>query len=156
MFQEQQRFNQWWVWGIIIGVTCIPLVGIYYQASTGNSFGNNPLSNEGLAVALIPMLGLLIFMRMLHLKTKITSKSIHFHFFPLVRKKIDWEEVAKAAVVDYGFVGGWGIRLFTSYGTVYNIRGRFGLALELKSGKKLLIGTQKPEALKTFIKKIRN
>jgi hypothetical protein len=68
-----------------------------------------------------------------------------------VRKKIDWEEVANAQVVDYGFVGGWGIRLFTSYGTVYNIRGRFGLALELKSGKKLLIGTQKPEALKAFI-----
>lgn len=151
MFQEHQRFNQWWVWGIIIGVTSIPLIGIYYQTTTGNSFGNNPLSNKGLAIAFIPMLGLLIFMRMLQLKTKITPKSIHFHFFPLVRKKIDWEEVAKAAVVDYGFVGGWGIRLFTSYGTVYNIRGRFGLALELKSGKKLLIGTQKPEALKAFI-----
>ena len=26
-----------------------------------------------------------------------------------------------------------------------------GLALELKSGKKLLIGTQKPEALKVYI-----
>ncbi|MDG1212627.1 MAG: hypothetical protein P8N20_00785 [Flavobacteriaceae bacterium] len=151
MFQEHQRFNQWWVWGIIIGVTSIPLIGIYYQTTTGNSFGNNPLSNEGLAIAFIPMLGLLIFMRMLQLKTKITPKSIHFHFFPLVRKKIDWEEVANAEVVDYGFVGGWGIRLFTSYGTVYNIRGRFGLALELKSGKKLLIGTQKPEALKAFI-----
>ena len=151
MFQEHQRFNQWWVWGIIIGVTCIPLIRIYYQTTTGNSFGNNPLSNEGLAIAFIPMLGLLIFMRMLQLKTKITPKSIHFHFFPLVRKKIDWEEVANAEVVDYGFVGGWGIRLFTSYGTVYNIRGRFGLALELKSGKKLLIGTQKPEALKAFI-----
>ena len=151
MFQEHQRFNQWWVWGIIIGVTCILLIGIYYQTTTGNSFGNNPLSNEGLVITFIPMLGLLIFMRMLQLKTKITSKSIHFHFFPLVRKKIDWEEVANAQVVDYGFVGGWGIRLFTSYGTVYNIRGRFGLAVELKSGKKLLIGTQKPEALKAFI-----
>ena len=151
MFQEHQRFNQWWVWSIILGVTFIPLIGIYYQATTGNSFGNNPLSNEGLAIAFIPMLGLLIFMRLLQLKTKITPKSIHFHFFPLVRKKIDWEEVANAQVVDYGFVGGWGIRLFTSYGTVYNIRGRFGLALELKSGIKLLIGTQKPEALKAFI-----
>ena len=90
-------------------------------------------------------------MKTIQLKTKITPKSIHIHFFPLVRKKIDWEEVANAEVVDYGFVGGWGIRLFTSYGTVYNIRGRFGLALELKSGKKLLIGTQKPEALKAYI-----
>ena len=153
MFQEQQLFNQWWVWIIIIGVAIIPLIGIYYQATTGNSFGNNPLSNEGLAIAFIPLFGLVIFMKTIELKTKITPKSIHIHFFPLVRKKIDWEEVAKAAVVDYGFVGGWGIRLFTSYGTVYNIRGRFGLALELKSGKKLLIGTQKPEALKTFIKK---
>ena len=154
MFQENQRFNQWWVWLIIIGMTFIPLIGIYYQSTTGNSFGNKPMSNEGLAIVFIPLLGLLIFMRMLQLKTKITSKSIHFHLFHLVRKKIDWEEVANAEVVDYGFVGGWGIRLFTSYGTVYNIRGRFGLALELKSGKRLLIGTQKPEALKAFISQL--
>jgi len=106
------------------------LIGIYYQATTGNSFGNNPLSNEGLAIAFIPLFGLVIFMKTIQLKTKITPKSIHIHFFPLVRKKIDWEEVAKAAVVDYGFVGGWGIRLFTSYGTVYNIRGRFGFRIK--------------------------
>jgi len=53
--------------------------------------------------------------------------------------------------VHYGFVGGWGIRLFTAYGTVYNMRGAKGLAIRLKSGKKFLIGSQRSEVLNQFI-----
>ena len=53
--------------------------------------------------------------------------------------------------VHYGFVGGWGIRFFTAYGTVYNMRGTKGLAINLEKGKKFLIGTQKPDLLNQFI-----
>nr|WP_315263057.1 hypothetical protein [uncultured Flavobacterium sp.] len=44
--------------------------------------------------------------------------------------------------MNYKFLG-FGVRLFTSYGTVYNTKGDTGLAIELKCGKKILIGTQK-------------
>jgi hypothetical protein len=139
IFQEKQCFNQWWVWAIIYVVTLLPLVA------------NKPMSNKGLSLVFIPLLGLALFLRSLRLTTTIDSDNIDLYFSPLVKKSIPWAEVASAKVIDYGFVGGWGIRLFTSYGTVYNIRGRMGLALELKSGKKLLIGTQKPTALKNFL-----
>ena len=43
-------------------------------------------------------------------------------FIPFVKKRIKWTEIKKAEVVNYGFVGGWGIRLSIEYGTVYNIR----------------------------------
>ena len=77
-------------------------------------------------------------------------------FFPFVKKEFQWSEIQKSKVVNYGFVGGWGIRLFTKYGTVYNIRGNKGLAIELKNGKKYLIGTQKEEEMKKFINGLRS
>ena len=49
-------------------------------------------------------------------------------------------------------MGGWGIRLWTKYGTVFNIKGKKGLAIELYSGKKFLIGTQKEIELIEFVK----
>jgi hypothetical protein len=57
-------------------------------------------------------------------------------------------------VLNYGFVGGWGVRLWTKYGTVYNVKGNIGLAIELKNGTKFLIGTQKEIELRSFLEKI--
>ena len=53
---------------------------------------------------------------------------------------------------DYGFVGGWGVRMWTKYGTVYNTKGSKGLLVELNNGKTFVIGTQKEDELKMFLK----
>lgn len=63
------------------------------------------------------------------------------------------KDIKSAKVVNYGFVGGWGIRLWTAYGTVYNIKGNKGLAIELFNGEKFLIGTQKENELKIIVEK---
>ncbi|WP_282032750.1 hypothetical protein [Aequorivita sinensis] len=76
-------------------------------------------------------------------------------FFPFVKKKVNWKDVKSAEVVNYGFVGGWGIRLGTKYGTVYNIKGNRGLAIELLNGKKFLTGTQKETELREILAKIK-
>ena len=76
------------------------------------------------------------------------------HFFPLVKKRVNWKEIKTAEIVNYGFVGGWGIRLWTKYGTVYNMKGNKGLAIALTDGNKFLIGTQKPEELTAILEKI--
>jgi hypothetical protein len=39
-------------------------------------------------------------------------------------------------------------------GITYNIMGHIGLQLYLSDGKKLLIGTQRPEAMKRAMKKL--
>ena len=75
-------------------------------------------------------------------------------FFPFTRIRVEWNEIKNAKVVNYGFVGGWGIRLWTQYGTVYNMKGNKGLAIELKTGKKFLIGTQKEVELDNFLEEM--
>jgi len=146
-FKEEQKFTQWWLWLILIPIGVLPVIGIYKQLITGERFGDKPMSDFGLiifAIITFLLLGLFFVMK---LKTSIDKNGIRMSFFPFVKKKVDWNELKNIKVVNYGFIGGWGIRLWTKYGTVYNIKGNKGLAIELKSGKKFLIGTQKESEL---------
>jgi len=154
LYKEVQRFTQWWLWLILLSIATIPLVGIYQQIILDQPFGDHPMSDGGLVTFAILTLLLLLFFAFIRLTTTITAKEIQINFSPFVNKSIKWEAIEKVEVLDYGFVGGWGIRLFTSYGTVYNIRGRMGLAITLKNGKKILVGTQQPQALSNAVHKI--
>lgn len=153
-FKEEQKFTQWWLWLILIGIALIPVYGIYKQIYQGEVFGDKPMSNLGLIAFVIFMLLFLLLFWLFKLTTEINTKEIKIQFFPLVNKVVEWKDVKSAQVLNYGFVGGWGIRLFTKYGTVYNIKGNKGLALELKNGKKLLVGTQKMEELYEIVKNV--
>ncbi|NJW53081.1 hypothetical protein [Salinimicrobium oceani] len=128
-FREIQRFNQWWLWisFLVLGVFLIYLNAV----------------NLG---ALVLVVVSLIFLS-LRLITNVDKAGVKFRFFPFVKKNYSWEEIESARIVNYGFVGGWGIRLFTSYGTVYNVKGDKGLAVKLKNGKKFCLGTQRPQEL---------
>lgn len=152
-FYEEQKFTQWWLWLILIGLALIPVYGIYKQVVQGEFFGDKPMSNNGLIIATIISIGLLLLFWFSKLKTRIDQKEIRIQFFPFANKVVEWKDVKSAEVIKYGFVG-YGIRLFTKHGTVYNTKGNKGLALELKNGKKLLVGTQKMEELKEVVESV--
>ncbi len=152
-FKEEQKSLYWWVWAILILVTVLAMLGIYRESSRGEDVG------LGLVIFVSVMLPLWVLFFLLKLKTLINEQGIQIHLSPLVKRKFLWEEIKSIKVIDYGFVGGWGIRLGTKYGTVYNMKGSKGLAIELKKGKnllgkKLLIGTQKETQLKEFLEKL--
>lgn len=135
-FKETQKFSQWWLWILLLALGALFL----YMGP----------ANLG---ALILLVISLLFLSM-RLITKVDEEGIKFRFFPFVNRKYKWDAIATAQIVDYGFVGGWGIRLFTSYGTIYNVKGSKGLAVELKDGKKFCLGTQKPEELQSVLSSI--
>ena len=153
-FKEEQKFNQWWLWLILFVMAIIPILGIYKQFILGEPFGDNPMP-DGILIALsIFVLAVIVFIIALKLSTEIDKYEIRLRYFPLFSKRFKWEDIKKAEVINYGFVGGWGIRLWTKYGTVYNVRGNKGLAIELLNGKRVVIGTQKEAELKEVIKKV--
>jgi hypothetical protein len=76
-------------------------------------------------------------------------------FFPLLKKNIQWNEIDSAKIVTYGFIGGGGIRLWTKYGTVYNMKGNRGLAIQLINGQKFLIGSQKTDELQKVLDQLK-
>lgn len=154
-FKEEQQFRQWWLWLVLIGIGVMPVFGMYKQLIIGGEFGAKPMSDLAFilfCLVIFCVIGLFWFMR---LKTEIDQNEIRMSFFPFVKKRVSWSEVESAEIVNYGFVGGWGIRLWTEFGTVYNTKGSKGLAIELFNGEKFLIGTQKENELDKIGKEAR-
>jgi hypothetical protein len=88
---------------------------------------------------------------MLKLQTSITKDEIRISYPPLAKKQIRWSEVEKAQIVKYSPFIGYGLRIWTPYGTVYNVKGNRGLSLILKNGKKYMVGTQRHRELDDLI-----
>ncbi|MCX6277977.1 MAG: hypothetical protein NT004_07755 [Bacteroidetes bacterium] len=152
-FKEDQKFTQWWLWLILIIIGLLPVYGIYKQLILGEKFGDKPMPDFGLIIMAIFIFALLALFYLMRLKTEIDQHEIRMSFFPFTNKKTRWRDIKSAKIVNYGFVGGWGIRIGTKYGTVYNTKGKMGLAIELKNGRKFCIGTQKAEQLEQILKK---
>lgn len=95
-------------------------------------------------------LGLLVLFLALKMTTTITDTEITVKYVPFVTRKWKWSELKTAKVIDYGFVGGWGIRVWTDYGTVYNVKGSKGLHIKI-ADKQYVIGTQNEEELRSKI-----
>ena len=153
IFKEEQRFTQWWIWLILIGLGAIAVYGFIQQIVFGVEFGNKPMSNVGMIIFNVLVFGFIYFNRYMTLITEINDEGIKMRFVPFVKKEKKWNEIKSTKIVNYGFVG-YGIRLGSKYGTVYNINGKKGLAIELKNGKKFVIGTQNENELINILNKM--
>ena len=151
-FSEKQRFNQWWLYLLLGTVLLYALIPAFKQFQEGVLFTKELTDKDNMLVVIAILLVVNGFIFLVHLKTHIDHSGIKMNFFPLKSKFVVWENIKSISVVNYGFVGGWGIRLWTKFGTVYNVKGKIGLSIKLVNGDQFLIGTQKPEELKGFLK----
>jgi len=94
----------------------------------------------------------------MYLLTVIREDGIQIKFFTFTdfiipfNKIKDYKIRVYRPIIDYG---GWGIS-FSKFGKAYTISGKIGLHIELSNGKKILIGTQNPDALlQTLDKKMK-
>ena len=153
LFTEKQQFRQWWLWILMLGITAFSLFSSY---QTFLAISKEKVEIErmiGMFIAIVtPLLPILIFL-VLKLETKITREGIYVRFFPLQLKFkfYNWEGLTKCYIRQYSALaeyGGWGLRLgLMGSGRAYNVSGNKGLQLETTNGKKLLIGTNKPDQL---------
>ncbi len=155
IFREEQRFTQWWLWLMLGGMLLIPIYGIVQQIVLKESFGDNPMSNLELIIFFIVMLALIVFFWMIKLRTTITKDEIKINYPPLAKKRILWSDVEQAQIVKYSPLIGYGLRIWTPHGTVYNVKGNRGLFLILKNGKKCMIGTQRHREVEDIIQSLK-
>ena len=160
VFEEKQWFNQWWVLLINFSVVGLLFYFLYEWYVSDNSVDKIASDNYLGQIAVIFMLLLIVgFMFVLRLKTAIDEVGIHFQFIPFHRgrKSILWNDMAECHTRKYQPIleyGGWGIKpIPKSKDMAYNVKGNMGIQIQLKNGKKLLIGTQKPEEAQTIINK---
>ena len=148
VFVEEQRFNQWWLYIILSIPLLVFLLRYVFEKDVTLNRDNETLI--GISITLIIVLIATLLILMIRLKTKIDENGIYYQFYPLnfSEKFIPWKEISQCYVRKYKPLteyGGWGYRsgIGRKKGRALNIRGNYGIQLELLNGKKLLLGTQK-------------
>lgn len=146
-FEEYQRFNNKLFIYTVMAIQSLILAG----AILGFKDNHVKLIITGLSGGLLPVILLLLACNT-KLETHLDKSGIQYKCTPFQKKPrtISWTSVEKAEVIRYDYVG-HGYRISRKYGTVHNVTGKMGLQIILKSGEKLLIGTQKPEEMKDFL-----
>ena len=157
VFLEEQKFTQTWLILLILFGLLVPIGVMTNEMMKENS----NMSITEFTLVLLGMIVCLLPIFIFKLKTRIDEKGIYYQFFPLHLKMrfIAWAEIESAHVRNYDPIseyGGWGIKGGSLWnkknGTAVNISGDVGLQLELKTGKRLLIGTQKENEVKQVLK----
>lgn len=103
LFAEKQRFKQWWLWLILLGINGLFLFGVYKQVIGGQQFGDNPMSNTGLLIATGLTIALTLLFVSFRLDTIIKKDGIYVRFFPfhLKFKYYPWNTLTKSFVRQY-------------------------------------------------------
>ena len=155
VFKEEQRFRQVWLMVLLGFSLLVPVSLIINEYIKDNT---SMTTNEFLG-SLIGIIASVLLIFIFKLSTRIDEKGIHYQFFPFhfSMKTLLWSEITKAEVRTYdpiGEYGGWGLRYSFNEkkGNAVNVSGDIGIQLTLKNGKKLLIGTQKKEAVSRVLK----
>ncbi|MFO7889256.1 MAG: DUF6141 family protein [bacterium] len=157
-FREEQKLRQFWIWLIIIIIAGISWYAFVEQIVLKGDFGTNP-APDIVQIILWVVFGIIfpLFLPFTKLTTEVRNNGIYIQLFPfhLTPRRIDLATLKSYEVRKYKPIpeyGGWGIRK-GHQGTAYNMSGNKGVQLELYNGKRILIGSQKPEELFHAIKK---
>ena len=151
VFQETQRFDQWWLKLLYVGLLGFVIFCLYnwfvLQENVGNVNENNAIGQlVTVSSALLPI----ALMYSFKLRTSIDEVGVHYQFLPIQfsKKTVRWAEMEKCYVRTYSPLreyGGWGYRISFGKGKALNVKGSQGIQIVFKNGKKLLLGSQKKE-----------
>ena len=145
IFEENQKFTQWWLWVILLS---FPIIAF-------GPFDEKEINYYHVLIGFT----LPVIFYLLQLRIKVNSEGLHYQFFPFHLKyhTIKTEEIVKVETLQYKPIaeyGGWGIR-YGFKGKAYNTTGNLGVKVHLKNGRNILFGSQKHKDLAKAIKQIK-
>lgn len=160
LFTEEQRVNQKKMLKAIL-ITLISgmaLFGYWFirlgynrESITSEAFAD-PVFKVTASLFLVVLTTVIILNSISRLRTKIERDGIYISYFPYRRK---WIKISVSGISSYKLrkyspyweYRGYGIKDNRRKGKAYIISGQTGLQLYLKNGEKILIGTQKLQAI---------
>jgi len=151
-FSETQSYLTPIVWVIMLGIGLVLAYFLWQQMYLDQSVFSSESTNSDILIYVFPFLVLGLCIGLMKLTTTIDENGVEFRYRPFfIHKVFSWDQIESINVIHYGFMVGYGIRLWTKYGMVYNMKGNTGIFIMLKNGKKLMIGTQKEEEVKEVL-----
>jgi hypothetical protein len=160
IFREVQAFSSTLRWLLVVlmavsfTIFAIALWETITNPETTNIFVPTLLS----IIAMVIPIAVTILFFILKMETEVRTDGLYVRFYPMhIRfRKFRGQDLAEFYCRTYKPIleyGGWGIRCsFTGKGKAYNVSGNKGVQLVLTNGKKLLIGSQKPDDLAAYQK----
>ena len=145
LFEEDQKFTQWWLWVILLS---FPIMSV-------GPFDENEINGYHVLIGLaIPLL-----FYFFELRIKVNEDGFHYQFFPFHIKShtIKLEDIEKFKAMEYSPLkeyGGWGIR-YGFKGKAYNVSGNLGVKVHLTNGRNILFGSQKHKELEKALKQVK-
>lgn len=157
LFYERQQFRQKWMMVVYALMVCLFLFFVYadiQQIVFGKPVGSKPAPGFVLVILTLLVLLLIVLFYFIRLDTKVDAAGIHYKWKPFMKrfKTIAWEDIREVKIIRYGFVG-YGWRL-TQFGTIINVGGDMGLQVVYHSGRRFVLGTQKPAELTEVLKQL--
>ena len=144
LFEENQKFTQWWLWVILLS---FPIISF-------GPFDENAINIYYIIIGFaIPFLFYLF-----ELRLKVNAEGLHFQFFPFHLKShiIKLEDIEKFKALEYSPLkeyGGWGIK-YGFKGKAYNVSGNKGVKIFLNNGTNIMFGSQKHNELAKALKQV--
>lgn len=156
-FRETQRLPKWLYWLIATPIAAVATWLFVQQILLGKPVGDKPAPDWFIilyAASAAVILPLMIWS--FKLVTTIDQSAITYRLSPLHfrTKRIPWSEVQESFIRKYKPMreyGGWGLRYGFRNGWAFNMKGNMGMQLVLRNGKRILIGTQRPEELRAYL-----
>jgi hypothetical protein len=160
VYREEQNFD-WWVYLLVGMVEVLGWVTLFVLLKNGA----DPASGRGFtAVAAllvlvsalgVPLLLLVGFLRMTT-EVRLGDLRVWFGWVQSYRRVVPISTIQRVEVVSYRPLkdyGGWGLRRGPDGVRLLSARGNRGVRIDLADGTRLLIGSQRPEALAVAIER---
>lgn len=151
IYREFQKLNTLWAWLPLIATFLFMVYVLWQQLVMGNPIGDTPASNGVLIACTALVVGVMITLATMQLKTEITSEGISARFLPFDKAKFFWSEV-DYFTIENPKVKGIGVK-YNPLTRMKYFNTHFGdmLILHLKNGKKFGVGTKQPKEMNAFL-----
>lgn len=154
IYREEQNFD-WRVYLLVaLAEACAGLTLIWLSQKGANPVASGGLAGLGLSLGAFGGISLpvLVLVGLLRMTTEVTPSHVRvwFGWIPTYRRFVPIGSIQKIEVVNYRPLmdyGCWGFFPRRDGERALRARGNRGVRLELTDGTRLLIGSQRPEAL---------
>jgi hypothetical protein len=137
---EHRQTGSWIIYSIGLPGLILLAIGAFSSATRPELF-----------LALVLLLSVLLFWR---LTIKIDNETLRASFgIGLIRKTVPVADIAACEPIRIRWWWGWGIHL-TPYGWLYNVSGWDAVAITLRDGRRLCLGTDQPNDLVAAIRRV--
>lgn len=155
--KETQTFiSQKWLIILFLGVHLFQIYQISYSLSSHYLQGKSLYLDKNLVVSWCIFLVFTVLFFRLKLTTQFVDSYVVIRYWPFLWRplQISKEDIKQIEIRTYKPLlefGGWGYRIGWNGFTAYSTHGKTGVFIEYKQGKKVMIGTQKPDIWEKWV-----